>query len=510
MQRKSALSTPADAAEREADAIAGQVAGPAGAVPAMAPDEAAVGSAVGAALRGGQPLPADVRARAEARLGYDFSQVRVHTDGSAAAAAHAVGAHAYAYGRDIVFGANRYAPASADGQRLLTHELVHVVQQGGAAARRESRAAAPGRQPAFRTARHIARFVPAAVYAPAPTTSVAAQGILPASGLRYAPQPSNSLAEIGERVRLHQTVEDAKREAERPIATLEPGGSAPDFIYTTGTQRQTLAMEGATWPTFTFRERRFSVLEAIDADVARASSEQHVMQIYLAYFPDSMWPGLVEAGIQQMPAPASVTGWTTLDLQYNTERLIYRPKWFDPGGTARFATLAAALKKRLPKVPALSASALLKDILSHDFDAIVEQQPSTKGQCTSADAIRTGGNKEHDAYAKKVTGSDFDFKITTPEGVECVTDGRDTTAPNRVWEVKTFSEWATDAGQGSGAMFSPYINERVWKLEEQRARCSGVARRCGFDYVYAFDNEHVAAFMRRQWGNRPPVFFKPG
>jgi hypothetical protein len=67
----------------------------------------------------------------EPRLGFDFSQVRVHTDSIAAESARAVHALAYTVGQDIVFGAGRYAPATVEGQRLLAHELAHVVQQGG-------------------------------------------------------------------------------------------------------------------------------------------------------------------------------------------------------------------------------------------------------------------------------------------------------------------------------------------------------------------------------------------
>lgn len=59
----------------------------------------------------------------------DFSRVRVHTDAKAAESARAVNALAYTVGRDVVFGAGRYAPATREGQRLLAHELTHVVQQ---------------------------------------------------------------------------------------------------------------------------------------------------------------------------------------------------------------------------------------------------------------------------------------------------------------------------------------------------------------------------------------------
>jgi hypothetical protein len=81
----------------------------------------------------GQPLDAATRAFFEPRFGYDFSQVRVHTDAKAAESARAVNALAYTVGRDVVFGAGRYAPGTTIGRRLLTHELAHVVQQSSLA-----------------------------------------------------------------------------------------------------------------------------------------------------------------------------------------------------------------------------------------------------------------------------------------------------------------------------------------------------------------------------------------
>ncbi|HEU5003801.1 MAG TPA: DUF4157 domain-containing protein [Actinomycetota bacterium] len=78
---------------------------------------------------GGQPLEAGVRARMETSLGHDFSGVRVHTGGKAAESARAVQAQAYTVGNDIVFGGSHYSPGTPTGQRMLAHELTHVVQQ---------------------------------------------------------------------------------------------------------------------------------------------------------------------------------------------------------------------------------------------------------------------------------------------------------------------------------------------------------------------------------------------
>jgi len=77
----------------------------------------------------GQLLDSQTRAFMEPRFEQDFSKVRVHTDASAAASARAMNANAYAIGPHLVFASGRYSPRTAAGQRLLAHELTHVVQQ---------------------------------------------------------------------------------------------------------------------------------------------------------------------------------------------------------------------------------------------------------------------------------------------------------------------------------------------------------------------------------------------
>ncbi len=85
---------------------------------------------------GGQPLPESDRAFFEPRFGYDFSDVRVHTDARAAAAVQAVNARAFTVGRDLVFGRGAYTPHRRECRRLLAHELTHVVQQSNDRANR--------------------------------------------------------------------------------------------------------------------------------------------------------------------------------------------------------------------------------------------------------------------------------------------------------------------------------------------------------------------------------------
>ena len=53
----------------------------------------------------------------------------LHTDERAAGSARAVDALAYTSGSNIVFDRNQYSPGTESGQKLLAHELAHVVQQ---------------------------------------------------------------------------------------------------------------------------------------------------------------------------------------------------------------------------------------------------------------------------------------------------------------------------------------------------------------------------------------------
>jgi hypothetical protein len=80
----------------------------------------------------GAGLPSDVRGRFEGDLG-PLGDVTVHTDDTADALNRSVSARAFATGTDVYFAKGEYNPGSADGDRLIAHELAHVVQQRGAA-----------------------------------------------------------------------------------------------------------------------------------------------------------------------------------------------------------------------------------------------------------------------------------------------------------------------------------------------------------------------------------------
>jgi len=132
------VSTPGDRSEQEADRAADQMMRAEGPrepwqtapVRGDNPGETAVPSSVREAVSSpGRPLDAATRGWMASRFGEDFDHVRVHTDDRAAVSACTLGARAYTVGSDLVFDTGEYAPATAEGKRLLAHELAHVVQR---------------------------------------------------------------------------------------------------------------------------------------------------------------------------------------------------------------------------------------------------------------------------------------------------------------------------------------------------------------------------------------------
>ena len=90
-----------------------------------------VQSTIDSTRGGGASLDAGVQERFSGSLG-DLSDVRVHTDETADRLNRSVSARAFATGTDVYFAQGAYNPGSADGDKLIAHELAHTVQQRGA------------------------------------------------------------------------------------------------------------------------------------------------------------------------------------------------------------------------------------------------------------------------------------------------------------------------------------------------------------------------------------------
>jgi Domain of unknown function (DUF4157) len=78
---------------------------------------------------GGAPLHGTTRGVMERAFASDFAAVRVHTGPGADRVASALHARALTAGTEILFRSGAFRPGTPGGDRLLAHELSHVLQQ---------------------------------------------------------------------------------------------------------------------------------------------------------------------------------------------------------------------------------------------------------------------------------------------------------------------------------------------------------------------------------------------
>jgi hypothetical protein len=203
------------------------------------------------------------------RFGADFSAVRVHADRDSAATAVRLGAAAYTTGHDIVFGPG-FSPHTADGQRLLAHELAHVVQLGGG---QLAGVTAGVSQPsdlaevdADRAARTILDGGRPAGLGPASVPAVLRQAVADPFDALRAPQKKLTAAEAKAMLDRYRSLPDADRDTivrafhhpgaidsdlARWLAALDAGEleRRRDLISDIGERVQQLTVEGKTGQT---------------------------------------------------------------------------------------------------------------------------------------------------------------------------------------------------------------------------------------------------------------------
>jgi hypothetical protein len=131
------VTQPEDAVEREADLLAGHGRLRGG---QRSPVPLAPASAWAAIASPGRAL---LPSEASCAPGLDVAGIRVHTGSVASGSARELHASAYTLGDHVVFG-DGVDTASADGRRMLAHELVHVAQGRREGALRVARRPMPG------------------------------------------------------------------------------------------------------------------------------------------------------------------------------------------------------------------------------------------------------------------------------------------------------------------------------------------------------------------------------
>lgn len=136
------MTEPGDHEEQEADAVANDIVN-GGKIRRKISNGGGSGIAVSPQVEnqiaqlqgGGHAMPEGLRNMMENGFGRDFSQVRLHTDSQAADMSSSISARAFTHGNDIYFNRGQFSPNTTEGQRLVAHELTHVVQSTGRVAR---------------------------------------------------------------------------------------------------------------------------------------------------------------------------------------------------------------------------------------------------------------------------------------------------------------------------------------------------------------------------------------
>ncbi|HEX7317663.1 MAG TPA: DUF4157 domain-containing protein [Pyrinomonadaceae bacterium] len=142
---------------------------------------------------GAQSLDAGTRSLMESAFGESFGDVRVHTGPDAGRVNEELGARAVTRGQDIYFAEGEYNPSTAEGRRLLAHELTHVVQQRGASGHGQDLSVGPAGDAFEIEADEVAASVVAGqrpqVISRAPTHALQRQG-------RQAQPPAESASQM--------------------------------------------------------------------------------------------------------------------------------------------------------------------------------------------------------------------------------------------------------------------------------------------------------------------------
>lgn len=197
-----------------------------------------------ATAAGGAALPPGTRAAMEGAFAADFSAVRVHTGPASDRVASGLGARALTTGRDIVFGPGGFRPHTPGGDRLLAHELAHVVQQAAGLPRAavDGGATDPLEQAAEAAADQAVTSGRVAALAPAPAAQARH---LPSSGAGVGRPLAYQLSHVVQR-RSGATAIQRAPEPEHPLTTaavLELSLARLEDIIASGSTSGALAAE---------------------------------------------------------------------------------------------------------------------------------------------------------------------------------------------------------------------------------------------------------------------------
>jgi hypothetical protein len=475
-------------------------------------------SEIDGARGGGSPLDPAMREGLEVALGTSLADVRVHTDARAGSLASALSARAFTAGRDVFFASGEYRPGSGRGDTLITHEIAHVTQpQGphhgrftlsrpGDATEREADKLGGELQSHLRgtprtgvtpmTAGRpaLARQAAEAEAEPAPVRPPPRLRSIPGGRSEGAPievpESDEWLPEPGDtsfdaalqRANIRNYAERMRLRQERPVATMDRGGKAPDFITVEGTRLFTWLGGPGGGGSVRVRNRSFHVADAIDYEVDRANNEDDLDAIVDRYLPNvALINRAIDAAQRRRPDI-----WKLQPVPYSIFDSPVFTGNFDPGGLARAKVLEAAIGRRAQQVPALARSRLAP-------------RSRRQGGCRIEPMdVALGDDPLSALYCHLATGSPYSYRITIESATGAATQRWaeiDSLRGNTWYECKCgYEALLTGEARGDGV-----ARAVLYKLDHQVLNHLDIARTCGLDYRYIVSSQRVADILRSRW-----------
>lgn len=453
----------------------------------------------------GQSLPAQTNYFFSSKMGYDFSNVKLHTDKEAAESAKGINAKVYTVGNNIIFNKGQFDTQSSEGKKLIAHELTHVMQQGDDTKIKRQAAVA---EPAVEAESTFARGRPGYSFN---WSGEAANENEPNPNLLwelspgsfqpgYMPDPQD---DSWEAMIYRSNKADAREYAiarrETPVLTTERGGEAPDF-----NSKKWQREENSHLGNLDHFDKKFHIIDKIEYDFSLANSEDELLKVYHKY---QDW--LI------IPYSAKVC---------RVDDLPFIPRVYSEYMMFKFAddlnpneirnAINKSFVERLKTIKTIQNQLNLAKALAEAEEVTLKGKRKEEGPCIIKSVARKGGNQMHNTFAEYVAlvkgaflTAAAETEFTTPEGVSYSFDVFNFQT-NQAFEVKTRHQWAGDM-LIAGTMYWPQFINRAVDMDIQRLKGLYVANRCGIGFRYVFDNCSTMLGMRKQWSNIPPVEYIP-
>jgi Domain of unknown function (DUF4157) len=472
----------------------------AGAGPQVAP--ASVGQTIATS---GRPLDAGSRAFFEPRFSHDLSGVRVHDDAEAAESARAVQARAYAVGNHIVFAAGQHAPGTASGNRLLAHELTHVLQQtrpaggDGGSGLAVTRANQPmvsrdmgGNVNAWETMRSIQQTM-------SDMTQLEAQGMVAGAeqaeitaAIAEAQQSSLIASELLATEEQVLTANLTAQEQRLEIQEEEEEETEMEFeMQSVASESMSGGMGGVmVMPDFSSHAMSHALDQAAMAFVtaeamksAEGSPENIARQAKAAAAWAHVMQVMRETVERHRNAPASPPPSTAAPS---------RPTDSRPPNRQRSKTQRPTKTKTKTDTQTQTQHDIQPHTRTRPKPRSRRPDPDTeqeKGPCKAKATAKRGGNTCHDQFATSISGTNREWTVTSRDGENVDFDAL--AHGMQLFEIKT----------GYGFLLNNAPSNRLkqiatlTKFHEQSERQSLIAKSCGYSLTWYFNDKHVTELV---------------